>query len=77
MGLSRLSKTCQTCLYVETCNHKRMETLEDSPAPTPNLDILNSQTIEIKVDDILLSKLTDSLKPVLSAIAYVEGEKEK
>lgn len=73
---SRLSKTCQTCLYVETCNNKRMETFEYPPTPTPNLDILNSQTIEIKVDDILLSKLTDSLKPILSATAYVKGEKQ-
>lgn len=75
--VSRLSKTCQTCLYVETCNHKRMETFEYPPTPTPNLDILNNQTIEIEIDDILLSKLTDSLKPIINAMAYVEGEKEK
>lgn len=27
MGLSRLSKTCQACPYVDTCDHKRMEAL--------------------------------------------------
>lgn len=73
---SRLSKTCQACLYVETCNNKCMETFEYPPTPTPNLDILNNQTIEIEVDDILLSKLTDSLKPIISATAYVKGEKQ-
>ena len=27
MGLSRLSKKCRECKYVDTCNHKRMEAL--------------------------------------------------
>lgn len=26
-GLSRLSKKCQECPFVETCNHKQMEAL--------------------------------------------------
>lgn len=25
MGLSRLSKQCRECIYVDTCDHKRME----------------------------------------------------
>ena len=27
MGLSRLSKKCRECKYVDTCNHKMMEAL--------------------------------------------------
>lgn len=71
MGLSRLSKTCQACPYVETCDHKCMETL--GYLPTPNLNALNNQTVEIKVDNIPLSKLTDNLKPIINAMAYIKG----
>lgn len=71
MGLSRLSKKCQACPYVETCDHKRMETL--GYLPTPNLNALNNQTVEIKVDNIPLSKLTDNLKPIINAMAYMKG----
>lgn len=53
MGLSRLSKKRQACPYVETCDHKRMEAL--GYLPTPNLNALNNQTVEIKVDNIPLS----------------------
>lgn len=71
MGLSRLSKKCQACPYVETCDHKRMETL--GYLPTPNLNALNNQTVKIKVDNIPLSKLTDNLKPIINAMAYMKG----
>ena len=71
MGLSRLSKTCQACPYVETCDHKRMEAL--GYLPTPKLNALNNQTVEIKVNDIPLPKLTDNLKPIINAIAYIKG----
>lgn len=71
MGLSRLSKTCQACPYVETCDHKRMEAL--GYLPTPKLNALNNQTVEIKVSNIPLSKLTDNLKPIINAIAYIKG----
>lgn len=71
MGLSRLSKTCQACPYVETCDHKRMEAL--GYLPTPKLNALNNQTVEIKVNNIPLSKLTDNLKPIINAIAYIKG----
>lgn len=70
MGLSRLSKTCQACPYVETCDHKRMEAL--GYLPTPKLNALNNQIVEIKVNDIPLSKLTDNLKPIINAIAYIK-----
>lgn len=71
MGLSRLSKTCQACPYVETCDHKRMEAL--GYLPTPKLNALNNQIVEIKVNNIPLSKLTDNLKPIINAIAYIKG----
>lgn len=71
MGLSRLSKTCQACPYVETCDHKRMEAL--GYLPTPKLNALNNQIAEIKVNNIPLSKLTDNLKPIINAIAYIKG----
>lgn len=69
MGLSRLSKTCQACPYVETCDHKRMEAL----GYLPKLNALNNQTVEIKVNNIPLSKLTNNLKPIINAIAYIKG----
>lgn len=71
MGLSRLSKTCQACPYVETCDHKRMEAL--GYLPTPKLNALKNQIVEIKVNNIPLSKLTDNLKPIINAIAYIKG----
>lgn len=71
MGLSRLPKKCQACPYVETCDHKRMEAL--GYLPTPKLNTLNNQTAEIKVDNIPLSKLTDNLKPIINAMAYMKG----
>ena len=71
MGLSKLSKICQACPYVETCDHKRMEAL--GYLPTPKLNALNNQTVEIKVNNIPLSKLTDNLKPIIKAIAYIKG----
>lgn len=71
MGLSRLSKKCQACPYVETCDHKRMEAL--GYLPTHKLNTLNNQIAEIKVDNIPLSKLTDNLKPIINAMAYMKG----
>lgn len=71
MGLSRLYKKCQACPYVETCDHKRMEAL--GYLPTPKLNTLNNQTVEIKVNNIPLSKLTDNLKPIINAMAYMKG----
>lgn len=41
----------------------------------PKLNALNNQTVEIKVNDIPLSKLTDNLKPIINAMAYMKGEK--
>lgn len=71
MGLSRLSKKCQACPYVETCDHKRMEAL--GYLPTPKLNALNNQTVEIKIDNVPLSKLTDNLKPIINAMTYMKG----
>lgn len=68
MGLSRLSKTCQACPYVETCDHKRMEAL--GYLPTPKLNALNNQTVEIKVNDIPSDSLMDMLKPIYNALRY-------
>lgn len=75
MGLSRLSKKCQACPYVETCDHKRMEAL--GYLPTPNLNALNNQTVEIKVDNIPLSKLTDNLKPIINANVRINERRIK
>lgn len=33
MGLSKLAMGCLACPYVDTCNHKRMETLGFLPKP--------------------------------------------
>lgn len=50
MGLSRLSKQCMECKYVDTCNHKRMEAYaylpEPAIAPTTQ-PVLNDATAEI------------------------------
>ena len=74
MGLSRLSKKCQTCPYVKTCDHKRMEAL--GYLPTPKLEILNNQIAEINVNDIPLSKLTDNLKAIINASVMVNERRK-
>lgn len=33
MGLSKLAAGCQSCPYVDTCDHKRMEALGFLPEP--------------------------------------------
>lgn len=74
MGLSRLSKKCQACPYVKTCDHKRMEAL--GYLPMPKLDALNNQITEINVNDIPLSKLTDNLKAIINASVMVNERRK-
>lgn len=48
MGLSRLAKVCQECMFVETCENKRMEALAYLPDPitAPTIPPLASGTIQ-------------------------------
>ncbi len=45
MGLSKLSKQCRECKYVDTCNHKRMEA--HAYLPEPAIAPTNYATAEI------------------------------
>ena len=38
-GLSRLSKKCRVCPFVDTCNHKEMEALAYLPESQITMDI--------------------------------------
>lgn len=71
MGLSQLAKVCQECLYVDTCNHKRMEAL--GYLPTPKIEALNDQIVEIKLNNMPSSSLMDKLKPIYNALGYFKG----
>ena len=56
MGLSKLAAKCQTCPFVSTCGHKRMEEvgflIPSVPAEQPSMDISRGDTI---VDLIILA----------------------
>ena len=71
MGLSKLSEACKKCPYVDTCNHKRMEAV--GYLPMPKLNTLNSQMTEIKVNDISLDSIKDSLRPIINSLGYFKG----
>ena len=76
MGLSRVSKVCQACPYVDHCDRKRMEALGCLPLPThtPKIEALIQQSQTISVNGISLDKLTDSLKPIINSMGYLKGE---
>lgn len=50
MGLARLSKKCQICPYVLTCNHKEMEALAYMKEATRETGINAAQPVLIPHD---------------------------
>ncbi|WMJ78470.1 MULTISPECIES: hypothetical protein [unclassified Sedimentibacter] len=78
MGLSRLSKQCRECKYVDICDHKRMEALAYleassngmADATAPMIQQKDYRNIKIGVDTIetidleeIKKKLTNSIYP--------------
>ena len=50
MGLSRLSAACQSCKYINTCNHKIMEALaylDDEAIPISNSVLKESEMVAV------------------------------
>lgn len=69
IALSKIAKTCRVCPYVDTCDHKEMEL--HGYLPTPSIETLKNQTVEVKVNDVPLNTLTDMLKPIINTMAYI------
>lgn len=79
MGLTRLSKMCKECKYVDTCNYKRMEALaymneasnvagvnaaESIIQPHDYRDIKISADVTVTIDlEELKKKLEESMYP--------------
>ena len=79
-SLSRLSKTCQKCPYVDSCQNKRMEALAYYPesmvknaaeniAAPMNQPILR-ETMKINIDGTLVEVYKDDIKKQLYEKLY-------
>lgn len=55
MGLSRLSKECSECPFVEKCQHKRMEALGYLPEP------ILSPVVETSVAELIQPILRETM----------------
>lgn len=78
MGLSKLASACQTCPFIETCEHKVMEAVGYLPssqsasekASMPITSPLLRETIEIRVDGTQLTVYKDEIEKELYKQLY-------
>lgn len=68
MELSRLSKQCRECRYVDTCDHKRMEALAGLPLGILNHDVKIAEptiNITINTSNLDIDKLVENIQKTL------------
>ena len=81
MGLSKLAAGCQSCPYVDTCNHKRMEALDFLPKPPLSMSAsqpaadsaaqpLLRETREIRVTGKPMTVYVDEIEKQLTRRLY-------
>ena len=77
MGLSKLSAKCQACPFVDTCDHKEMESLGLLPLPVKpteqmvqqsRLDILQNSMAVDQVIQAAQQPFEESIRAYLSMI---------
>ena len=79
-SLSRLSKTCQKCPYVDSCQNKRMEALAYYPESmiadtalniaAPMTQPILRETMKINIDGTLVEVYKDDIKKQLYEKLY-------
>ena len=79
-SLSRLSKTCQKCPYVDSCQNKRMEALEYYPESmianaaenisAPIIQSILRETMKINIDGDLVEVYKDDIENQLYEKLY-------
>ena len=81
MGLSKLAAGCQSCPYVDTCDHKRMEALVFLPEPPLSMSAsqpaadsaaqpLLRETREIRVNGKPVTVYVDEIEKQLTRGLY-------
>lgn len=76
MGLSRLAEECQTCPFVEKCEHKRMEALGYLPEPivadavAPSAAELTQPILRETVNTIIDGKVVKVYKDDIEKALY-------
>lgn len=81
MGLSKLAAGCQSCPYVDTCDHKRMEALGFLPEPPLSMSTaqpaansvvqpLLRETMEIRVNGKPATVYVDEIEKQLTRGLY-------
>lgn len=81
MGLSKLAAGCQSCPYVDTCDHKRMEALGFLPEPPLSMSAsqpaadsaaqpLLRETREIRVNGKPVTVYVDEIEKQLTRGLY-------
>ena len=81
MGLSKLAAGCQSCPYVDTCDHKRMEALGFLPEPPLSMSAsqpaadsaaqpLLRETMEIRVNGKPVTVYKDEIEKQLMRGLY-------
>lgn len=81
MGLSKLAAGCQSCPYVDTCDHKRMEALGFLPEPPLSMSAsqpaadsaaqpLLRETREIRVNGKPVTVYVDEIEKQLTRELY-------
>ena len=79
-SLSRLSKTCQECPYVDSCQNKRMEALMHYPesmvantaenVATPMIQPILRETMKINIDGNFVEVYKDDIEKQLYENLY-------
>ena len=70
MGLSKLAAGCQSCPYVDTCGHKRMEAVGFLPLFQSAAQPILRETMEIRVDGKPVTVYVDEIEKQLTRELY-------
>ena len=74
MGLSKLSAKCQACPFVDTCDHKKMESLGLLPLPVkPTEQMVQQSRLDILQNSMVVDQVIQmAQKPFKESIqAYI------